>query len=129
MKDFDKWNVVKRKTDLTEKRPPVRVGEIYWCKIGLNIGVEQDGKDEAFQRPVLVIKKFSNEIILITPLTSKEHAGDWYSEINFENKKSWCVLNQTKPIDTKRLLSSMGEISEKELSKIINTYCNLIQKK
>lgn len=31
--------------------------EIWWCSLGVNIGFEQDGTNDLFERPVLVIKK------------------------------------------------------------------------
>ncbi len=125
-KDFDNWNEIKKKTQ-SSSRAPVKVGEIYWCKLGLNIGVEQDGKDIEFQRPVLIIKKFSHEIVLVIPLTTKKHEGDWYFKLNLFENNSYAILNQTKPIDTKRLISSMGQISDTELSKIVDAYCKLIK--
>jgi len=36
-----------------------REREIWWASLGANIGYEQDGKHENFERPVLVLKKFS----------------------------------------------------------------------
>ena len=55
MKDFDSWN--------KEKKGLENVGhdilsfherEIWWCSIGINLGDEQDGKNELFERPVLI---------------------------------------------------------------------------
>ncbi len=126
MKNFDQWNEVKKKID-GEARAPVKTGEIYWCRLGLNVGVEQDGKGDESQRPILVIKKYSHQIVLGIPLTTKFHRGDWYFDLKFKGEKMQVILNQSRPIDTKRLLSSMGQISERELSKIIDAYCKLIR--
>ena len=128
MKNFDEWNEVKKKTE-NSNRAPVKVGEIYWCKLGINIGVEQDGKDTESQRPILVAKKFSHQIVLGIPLTTQIHKGDWYFDLSIFDYPSQVILNQAKPIDTKRLVSSMGQISESELEKIINAYCKLIKTK
>ncbi len=42
---------------------------MIWCSIGINVGDEEDGKNELYERPVLVIKKFNasaaNMIILV----------------------------------------------------------------
>ncbi len=128
MKNFDDWNEIKKKIELS-KRAPVKVGEIYWGKLGLNIGVEQDGKDTDYLRPILIIKKFSHQIVLGIPLTTQSHKGDWYFDLHIFDKPSQAILNQAKPIDTKRLLSSMGQLSENELGKVIDAYCNLIKTK
>jgi hypothetical protein len=43
VKDFDSWNEIKKKTE-SEKPRFYKVREIWWCRFGLNIGTEQDGK-------------------------------------------------------------------------------------
>ena len=46
MKDFDAWNQIKKATDavLDESRPYFRDGEIWWVRLGLNVGYETYGK-------------------------------------------------------------------------------------
>jgi hypothetical protein len=60
-KDFDGW--IKKKKSLhessKEKAAYFYEREIWWCSIGINIGFEQDGKNEHFERPVLVLRKFN----------------------------------------------------------------------
>ena len=123
--DFDQWNNVKKKTNHSNNIA-TKIGEIFWCKFGINIGREQNGKGSVSQRPGVIIKKFSNEIVLIAPLTTKSHIGDWYFQINFNNKESSVILNQIKPIDTKRLISSIGQISKQKVKDILDKYVNLI---
>jgi mRNA interferase MazF len=45
--------------------------ELWWCALGVNIGFEQDGKNEHFERPVLVLRKFNKHLLLVLPQTSK----------------------------------------------------------
>lgn len=49
--------------------------EIWWCSIGENIGFEGDGKNDMFERPVLILKKYNAEVFFGAPLTTstKEH--------------------------------------------------------
>lgn len=124
-KDFDSWNEVKKKTNKGE-HAPIKPGEVYWCRIGLNVGVEQDGSGSEYARPVLVIKKFSHQIALVAPLTKRGKSGDWYYPLAHFGDTSFAILNQARPLDTKRLLESMGQISETELQRVIGAYCNLI---
>ena len=37
MKDFDKWNSIKKETN-TEQSRLYTVREIWWCRLGVNIG-------------------------------------------------------------------------------------------
>ena len=80
-----------------------------------------------FMRPVIIIKKFSSQIILIIPLTTKSHRGDWYIDLEINKTPAQGVLNQIRPIDTKRLLSSMGQIGKSEVLRIINAYYKIIK--
>ncbi len=125
MKDFDKWNTSKKKIN-KKLRPIIKQGKIYWCNLGVNVGVEQDGKGDNFQRLVIVIKKFSSQFVLVAPLTSQPHCGNWYLDIQLLSKNSQVILNQIKPIDTKRLLEEVGEISEQKVKEIIQKYILLI---
>lgn len=63
------------------------------------------------------------------PLTTQIHRGDWYLDLNLFGDNVQAILNQTRPIDTKRLISSMGQIGETELQKIIESYIQLIRKR
>jgi mRNA interferase MazF len=127
-KNFDSWNKLKKLTE-SKNRPIIRNGDIYWCRIGLNVGVEIDGKNDNFKRPVLVLKKFSDEIALVVPLTTKNHSGDWYYNFNFKNIEQWAILNQVKVLDTKRFMENMGQLSEPKLENILNAYIKLIKNK
>jgi len=76
-KNFDKWNEIKQKIDRRNYHT-INLGEIWWCSFGLNVGVEQNGDEVNFQRPVVIIKKFSNQIVLVAPITNKIGIGDWF---------------------------------------------------
>jgi len=43
MKQFDKWNEVKKRTDKIERNLKLRPRDIFWLKIGQNIGHEEYG--------------------------------------------------------------------------------------
>lgn len=45
--------------------------DIWWYRLGVNIGFEQDGKGSDSSRPVLIIKKFTRHVAWIIPLTDK----------------------------------------------------------
>lgn len=58
-KRFDDWNMAKKKAHKLGRVPAFKEGEIWWCVIGENIGIEINGKQKKFSRPVLVLKKIS----------------------------------------------------------------------
>jgi len=60
-KDFDKWNKRKKRIHEGSFDDFVHAREVWWCAVGVNIGVEADGKHTNFERPVLIIRKFSKD--------------------------------------------------------------------
>ncbi len=126
--DFDTWNKVKKDTDVHESKTKIREGEIRWCRFGINIGKEVLGKGETFKRPVLILKKFSGDVFLGLPLTTKIHGGDWYCPIVVYGTEQSVILNQSRVLDRKRLEEKLFEIPGVELQKIKTRYCELILK-
>lgn len=127
MKEFyDEWNEVKKQTDKRTDLTGIRVGEIRWCRFGINIGNEIKGKSETFRRPVLIIKKYSADGFFGLPLTSKAHTGDWYYSLLQKELYGYVVLNQGRALDRKRLEEKIIEISEGELEAIKKAFCSLI---
>ncbi len=131
-KNFNDWNEVKKSTDNIEASTKIRAGEIRWCRFGINIGKEIIGKGKTFRRPVLVLKKFSGDVFLGLPLTTKIHTGDWYYPIKHTSTTDdidrSIILNQARVLDRKRLEEKLFEIPETELENIKRAYCNLIMK-
>jgi mRNA interferase MazF len=48
------------------------------CTLGKNLGREQDGGSNDFSRPVLIVKKFNNEMFWAVPLSTKQKPLDFY---------------------------------------------------
>src|SRR5271166_2256650 len=71
-KDFDRWNEIKKATNAADEaaRLYFREGEIWWVRLGHNIGYEADGKSQEFTRPVVVLKKYNQYSFLALPLTA-----------------------------------------------------------
>jgi len=58
LKNFTERNIIKQQTD--QRDSPsffIEAGQIWWIRIGCNIGHEIDGKGKSFLRPVLVMSK------------------------------------------------------------------------
>jgi len=118
-KDFDKWNIKKKIIDQREITVDrfVNEREIWWCSLGLNVGYEQDGKNEEFERPVLVIKKFNKEVVWIVPLTSVVKNDKFHYKL--KSNKSFVILSQIKLISTKRFIRRAEKIAELEFKEVV----------
>lgn len=87
-KDFRGWIKVKEKLHYSNSTPRITEGDIWWCSCGENVGVEINGKNKLFSRPVLVYKKLSRYGFIGVPLTSQVKMGTWYVNFDFQNKRS-----------------------------------------
>ena len=61
VKTFVAWIKVKIKAHLSERVQSFAEGEIWWVSLGQNVGYEANGKNEKFERPVLVVRKFNKD--------------------------------------------------------------------
>ena len=93
--------------------------EIWFCHLGVNVGFEQDGSNEQKLRPILIIKKFNNEVCWIIPLTKSKKAGPYYFPVRFvSDAESKAILSQLRLIDGKRLKYKAGYIDEQAFGDI-----------
>lgn len=93
-KCFGDWIEVKGDLHRMAVVRRIKEGEIWWCAIGENIGVEINGKSKTFARPVLILRKLGKYSFMGIPLTSKEHSGDWYAKFYFRHKAQYAALAQ-----------------------------------
>jgi hypothetical protein len=45
-KDFEKWNQLKQKIDSINKQIIYKERDVWWCSFGINIGHEENGKND-----------------------------------------------------------------------------------
>ena len=115
-KDFDIWNDLKKGINSSDATGIYfNEGEIWWCHIGINIGLEQNGKGKNFSRPVLIFKKFNRCICWVLPLSQKFRSGSFFFPLLSEsNTIRMAILPQMKLIDAKRLIKKIDSISRQE---------------
>ena len=115
MDNFRKWFEQKFKIDSQERVHQIKQGEVYWSSLGQNVGDEENGKGENFRRPVLVLKKFNNNIFLGIPLSTKNKENPYYIKITIKDIPQSAMISQIRIMDTKRLDEKIGYISRKDL--------------
>src|SRR3990167_8549365 len=102
-KNFKNWHKIKHYLHNKKERPFFHEGEVWFCSLGENIGFEQDGRGKEFMRPVIILKKFNNEVLWGVPLTKNTKAGKYYFTFTLKNMASTAILSQIRLIDAKRL--------------------------
>ncbi len=110
IKWFENWTKLKIRIHTARRVLYFRQKEIWWAALGANIGFEQNGKNETFERPVLILRKFSKDMFLGVPLTSKIKTGFYYFDLTNAGTKSSVILSQVRLMSSKRLLRRMGFI-------------------
>ncbi len=120
IKEFDQWNKKKKLLNQRENHREIffHEREVWWCSIGVNLGVEADGKHEHFERPVLILRKFNGEMFWGLPLTSKEKVGPHYLRIQHDRGVSWVCLSQIRTISTKRILRKIGMVPIEDFTNV-----------
>ena len=118
-KAFKKWHGIKENLDGRKSEVFFHEREIWWCSLGLNIGFEQDGNGPEFQRPVVILKKFNNDVCWVLPITTKPKTGKYYFPIDLgDNIQRRVILSQLRLVDGKRFLDKMTTLPENQFNKL-----------
>lgn len=124
-KHFDEWNEVKKMRHSFGRVPVIKDGEIWWCAMGENVGVEINGKHERFSRPILILKKLSRFGFMGIPLTSQGHEGNWYTTFVFRGKEQTAVLAQARVMSVSRLYEKMGDTTNGDFKQVKEAFARL----
>lgn len=106
-KQFDEWNEKKKGLDVRTHIPRVRIREVWWCHLGLNVGDEQDGTGTSFLRPVLILRVFNEKVVFVIPATSARKTNRYFYPIQFRDRDGSLILSQARLISTARLHDRM----------------------
>jgi len=130
MKDFDNWNILKQNINNKRKAIPFyKIRQIWWCNLGTNIGVEEDGKGSKHLRPVLIFYSFGRKLCWVIPLTTSYKLHLLRIPVGKINGKfNFALISQLRPIDTKRLYNRIGIISNHKFDKIKKALKNLFKR-
>jgi len=135
-KDFDSWNTLKQQAERSNRKVFAHPREVWWCSLGVNIGVEADGKNDNFERPVLVINVYNRHSMLILPITGQSRQDTFHTpirvkELNRETgekftKTVYVKLTQARVISNKRLLRKVDVLSKSEFKEVVTQLRNFI---
>lgn len=129
-KNFDGWNIQKKQTHQTDKAISFYEREVWWSKIGANIGVEIDGKHEFFLRLVIVLRKFNKEMILAIPVTTQNKHNKFYFDAEGVSGKLYkACLSHVKTMSSKRLVRKIDTIKVNNHKILKEKVCLMIHNK
>ena len=124
MHNYDEWNEVKKETSIKNIKIGIKPREIFWVKIGQNIGSEEYGKGKNFTRPVIIIRKLTKELFIGIPTTTTLKTNDYFHQFKYHSKKDGdievsAMILQFKVFSTKRLTNRIGMINKDDFDKIL----------
>jgi mRNA interferase MazF len=124
-KDFDKWNELKKNIEM-RREFFCNTREIWWCLIGANIGAETSGKNELFERPVLIIRVYNMRSVLVAPITSVPKDDPYHVAIEYKGKRGWVILSHARTISPKRLQRKLYRIDKNIYAAVLSALGRLV---
>lgn len=112
-KEFDRWNEKKKWVHDKTNIPYFKDGEVWWIYLGVNVGIETDGKGEEFVRPVLILKKYNHYSFLAIPLSTSNTINKYKISIGTINQKQATInISQMRNIDSRRLTKKICKLNK-----------------
>lgn len=123
--ELERWFAQKLRLHRQGRVPPFKEGEIWWCGIGENVGIEINGKSNLASHPVLIFKKFGKYGFFGIPLSSQAHEGSWYAPFRFQGKNQIACLAQARSFSAYRLYTKIGAADKSDMRKIYSGFKTL----
>jgi mRNA-degrading endonuclease toxin of MazEF toxin-antitoxin module len=125
--DYDNWNSKKQVLNQTIVDDVYfREREVWWCSIGLNVGFEENGKGQLFNRPVLILKKCGSKTFIGIPVSTTKRRGNFYYPIELDGRPCVCLLTHIRLFDSRRLTEKVVTLKEIEFQLIRKSLKDLI---
>jgi len=113
-KDFRRWHKLKEIISGRKSGVFFQERDIWFCYLGVNVGYEQDGRGLDFYRPVVIMRKFNQDLFWGIPTTSKNKDSQYYFRFNLEENDYSAIISQMRVIDKKRLIRRIGILPENQ---------------
>lgn len=113
------WTKLKCRIQATlEREVYFKERDIWWASIGANIGSEENGKNDLFERPVLILRKFNEKLVWAIPATSKTHNSLYHFFSPSGEMPQTFVLSQLRVMSSKRLLRKQRIMPAQEFAQL-----------
>lgn len=127
LEQFIAWTKLKIRIHVSQDQNKYfKEREIWWCSLGKNIGYEQDGKGSVFERPVLILKKFSKHVLWVVPMTSSDKCKKYYFQVTHEGRVYAFILSQLRLISSKRLSRKIRTFPQRKFREVVVSIQNML---
>lgn len=117
-KNFDGWNTKKKWLHSSERNVYPKPREVWWCALGINIGNEVDGKNENFERPIVIAKTYGTKTVWGLPTTTQEKNGEFYFRYTLGGETFNVSLTDMRSLSYKRLLRKVGRMDKDSFGRL-----------
>ena len=116
--EFDQRNAQKKILNKKSSTVKFKERDVFFIKMWKNIRYEQNGKWPKFLRPVLILKKFNNDIFWWVALTTKWKESKYYYSFMVNFKPQFAILSQIRLYDRNRLYTKIWMVNQNDFIKI-----------
>lgn len=130
VKRFDAWNQLKKILEIksVDDRLFFHERQVWFLKMGENIGSEQSGKGKQFLRPVVILKKFNEDVFWGIPCTGSYKEGPFYLQTgSILERPNSLILSQLRLLDARRLSYRIGYFPKPEFAQLKKKLTEMIQ--
>jgi len=124
---FVSWIKVKIEAHFSVKDFNFSERQIWWASVGQNIGVEQNGKNNSFERPILILKKFNNDQFWSLPISSKIKTNRYNYIFEIHGRQFCLSLSQLRVMDKRRLLRYVGDMKAEDFTSVKKKVRDIIE--
>jgi len=115
---FVSWVKIKIRTHFVEVAFDFSEKQIWWASIGQNVGIEQNGKNVNFERPILIFRRFNDDQFWALPISTKIKTNKYCHVFN-QGGRQFCInLSQMRVMDRKRLLRRLEDLPTDDFIKV-----------
>lgn len=125
-KDFDTWNIKKKTIDKNKRDLIFKEGDIWWSYFGVNVGEEAYGKGEDFRRPVIILKKITENSCIVIPTTTKIKEGKNFFKFTTNSLERRAMLYQIKFISANRLRINESQMHQVDFLQMKKSLADLL---
>ena len=111
---FDVWNKQKKIIDKQYQEIFFKERDVFFISMWKNVRFEQNGKWNDFARPVVIIKKFNNDIFWWVALSTKQKEWIYYDAFECNWVRQCAIISQIRLYDKNRLIRKIGMINEQD---------------
>ena len=123
---FDQRNIQKKDIHLQKQQIFFKERDVFFIRMWQNIRFEQNWKWIDFRRPIVIIKKFNNDVFWWIALSTKQKIWLYYYNFSVDDVQQYAIISQLRLYDKNRLVKKIWMIDSKSFFELKEKIKNLL---